>query len=158
MRSLIILLLFACYSCGPSASSSSSSNFPDMDLMKYGMPIKIKAPEGATAEGSDLGVMKDVTVKGEDNYFIQITSGMSTTTDIKALVTQQKQDVSASEFFDSYIQEDEHGFIFKKKIGDRINHDFRYFKIQGDQEYLFQTGLMGQFTEEEVQTMYGAVK
>lgn len=157
MRYLIILSLLLVYSCGPSGSASQS-NFPEMDLMKYGMPIKIQAPAESVAEGSDLGVMKDVTVKGKDNYFIQITSGLSTSTDIPGLVSAQKQEVSRSEFFDGYIQEDDQGFIFKKKIGDRLNHDFRYIKIQGDQEYLFQTGFMGQFTLEEVQAMYEAVK
>lgn len=155
MRLLIILFSFTIYSCGPSATTS---NFPDMDLMKHGMPIKIMAPAGSAVEASDLGVMKDITVKGEDNYFIQITSGMSTTTDVNTLVAAQKKAVSSSEFFDSYIKEDAQGFIFKKKIGDRINHDFRYVKIQGDQEYLFQTGLMGQFSESEVMTMFEAIR
>lgn len=157
MRYLIIFSLFVVYSCGPS-SSAKQSNFSEMDLMKYGMPIKIHAPAESVAEGSDLGVMKDVTVKGKDNYFIQITSGLSTSTDIAGLVEAQKQEVSKSEFFEGYIQEDAHGFIFKKKIGDRVNHDFRHIRIQGDQEYLFQTGFMGQFTLEEVQGMYEAVK
>ena len=155
MRYIIILFFFGFYSCG---SGGSSSSLPALDLMKNGMPIKIKAPSGAIVEGSDLGVMKDVTVKGEDNFFIQITSGLSTSTDIASLVDQAKKEVSRSEFFENYVQEDPQGFIFKKKIGDRVNHDFRYVKIQGDQEYLFQTGFMGQFSLDEVKVMYDAVK
>lgn len=50
-------------------------------------------------------------------------------------------------------------FIYRKKISeDRINHDFRYIKIQGDQEYMFQVGLMGQFSLEDVKAMYASVK
>ena len=67
--------------------------------------------------------------------------------------------VKNSPFFSEIIKEDDNGFIFKKTISeDRINYDFRYVKIQGDKEYVFQTGLIGQFTLDDVEMMYEAVK
>ena len=53
----------------------------------------------------------------------------------------------------------DNGFIFEKKLSpDHLNYDFRYFKVQGDKEYVFQTGLIGKFSLEDVKGMYGAVK
>ncbi len=151
---LSLLLLFSCKGDAP-----ATSKLMDYDLMKHGMPIKIMAPAEPVVEASDMGIMKDVTVKGEGNYFIQITSGVATTTDVAALKSTQLMEVKNALFFDEIISEEDHGFIYRKKISeDRINHDFRYIKIQGDQEYMFQVGLMGQFSEDEVKQMYEAVK
>jgi len=149
---LALSLLFACKDSSPARSLDA------LDLMKHGLPIKINAPTGAEVVAEDLGFMKDVTVKGENNYFIQIISGVATTTDAAAIIAEQKKEVEAGPFFSEIISEDEHGFIFKKEITSaRINYDFRAVKIQGDQEYVFQTGLMGQFSLDEVKAMYASV-
>ncbi len=155
MRIILFLAICVLGSCGSGGSSAIAN---ELDLMKHGMPIKIKAPADAIVTASDLGVMKDITVKSTDNYFIQITSGIATTTDLVDLKTKKLEEVKRSAFFDALISEDDHGFVYRKKIDDRVNHDFRYYKIQGDQEYLFQTGLMGKFTQEDVQRMYDSVQ
>jgi len=137
----------------------SSSSLPDLDLMQYGMPIKIKAPAEATVEANDMGIMKDVTIKGDGNYFLQVTSGVATTTLVKDVKAQQLLNVRTAMFFDSLVEEEDNGFIYKKQITpDRENYDFRYIKLQGDQEYIFQTGLSGKYTLEEVKKMYSSVK
>lgn len=153
--SLVFLLgLFSCKGDG-----GKTSSLPDLDLMKYGMPIKIKAPAGAEVKASDMGIMKDVTIKGENNFFLQVTSGIATTTNAADIKAQQLSEVKAAMFFDALLEEDESGFIYKKKITEtRENHDFRVVKIQGDQEYIFQTGLSGQYSLEDVQRMYASVK
>jgi len=123
------------------------------------MPIKVSAPADAKVEANDMGIMKDVTVKGGDNYFLQISSGVSTTTDIAKIKADQLAEVKAAMFFDAVVEEDENGFIYRKKISEeRTNHDFRYIKIQADQEYIFQTGLMGSYSLEDVKRMYESVK
>jgi len=38
------------------------------------------------------------------------------------------------------------------------NYGFKYLKIQGDKEYIFQTGLVGNFGLDDVKVMYEAVK
>lgn len=157
MRYFILATLFVFIGC--KGETPATSNLSSYDLMKHGMPIKIMAPANPVVEASDMGIMKDVTVKGEGNYFLQITSGISATTDIAALKAQQLSEVKNALFFDEIIEEDENGFIYRKKISeDRINHDFRYIKIQGDQEYMFQVGLTGQYSLEDVQSMYASVK
>lgn len=157
MRSIYTLffLTLLCISC----KNENTQKWPELELMGYGLPIKIQAPEGAEVKVDDLGIVKDVTIKGEDNYFIQILSGTAYSFDASALVAKQKADVQNIRYFSQIIEEFEDGFIFEKKFSeDRINYDFRCVKIQGDQEYVFQTGLMGQFTLEEVQELYKAVK
>lgn len=151
---LVLTCLISCKS-----DTATNSALPDLDLMKYGMPIKVKAPTGAEVKSSDMGIMKDVTIKGENNFFLQVTSGIATTTNITDIKTQQLGEVKAAMFFDSVIEENDNGFIYKKKITEeRENHDFRFIKVQGDQEYIFQTGLSGQYSLDDVKRMYTAVQ
>ena len=81
---------------------------------------------------------------------------MSNASDV---VEKQKADAIASQTFSKIVEEDEKGFIFEKKYSeDRISYDFRYVRLQGDKEFVFQTGLLGQFDLEEVKRMYEAVQ
>lgn len=152
---LFVGLLFA--SCKDGAAPSAS-NLNDLDLMSHGLPIKIKAPADAKVVAEDMGFIKDVTVKGEGNYFLQIMGSEMSTTDVTAVVNSQKEDAKKGPFFAEIVSEDASGFIFKKQVTpDRINYDFRKIKIQGDQEYIFQTGMMGSFSLDEVKAMYAAI-
>ncbi len=156
MRYLLLALVALLVSC---KGSTPTADLSGLDLMQHGLPIKIKAPADAVVVADDMGIMKDVTVKGDENYYVQIISGQATTTDIPAIKAEQLAEVKNGPFFDEILLDEEHGFIFRKKISEtRINHDFRYNKIQGDKEYTFQTGLMGQFSFEDVKMMYESVK
>ena len=140
------------FACG------NQANKPTLDLMSYGLPITINAPIESVVAVDDLGVWKDVTVKHGDEYFVQILSSKATTIDINKLKLTALSEVKEGRFFSKIIQEDDAGFIFEKKIDDSINYDFRYFKIQGDHEYSFQTGLIGTFSEALVREMYSSVQ
>lgn len=146
-----MLCLFAC-------KSDPTSDFKKLDLLQYGMPIDIAAPDSAKVKASDLGVMKDITVIGEDGYSLQIFSSDATTTDPKSVKDGLLSDVKAGLYFSKIVEEYDNGFIFEKKIGERINYDFRFVKLQADKEYTFQTALMGTFSEEQVRTMYESVQ
>ena len=140
-------------------SGSNTSGLEDLDLMAHGLPIKIKAPAEANVQMDDLGFVKDVTVKSGDKFYLQIIGGTATTTNVSEVVAEHKQQATNNPFFSEIVREEENGFIFKKVISeDRENYDFRYVRIQGDKEYLFQTGLIGQYTLEDVETMFAAVK
>jgi len=156
MRYLLLILVALLVSC---KGGTPTAGYSGLDLMQHGLPIKIKAPADAVVVADDMGIMKDVTVKGDDNYYVQILSGQATTTDVSAIKAEQLVEVKKGPFFEEILLDEENGFIFKKKISeDRINHDFRYTKIQGDKEYTFQTGLMGQFSFDDVKMMYESVK
>jgi len=149
---LTLVFLFSC-------KSDPTKGLEALDLMGKGIPLKVMAPTGAEVLTEDFGVMKDVTIRKGDDFFIQILASNAVTTDKAGIISEQKSDVQKAPFFSKFIQEDIDGFIYEKQIdSSNLNYDFRYVKIQGDREFMFQTGLVGQFTLEEVQRMYEAVK
>ena len=148
-----VLLAFLVIGC------QSESGMPDLDLLKHGLGIKIKAPEGASVKVNDMGIAKDVSVTSGTDFYIQILNSNAVDYDAKNLKIQELASLQKKDYFSKLIQEDDYGFIFEKQFGeDKLNYDFRYFKIQGDQEYKFQVGLIGDYTEEDVRNMYEAVK
>lgn len=156
VKSLFHIITVVCISMLVMACNSSPKK-TKLELMSYGLPIAIAAPEGAEVIVEDMGIMKDLTVKKGDEYYVQILSFRASSNNINKLKSESLAEVKGGRFFSKIIQEDEAGFIFEKKIDENINYDFRYFKIQGDSEYSFQTGLIGTFTEEQVRDMYTSV-
>lgn len=147
---LCILLIGAC--------AEPTVSFPELDLMKDGLPIKIKAPLDAKVEMSDMVVMKDVTVK-KDDYYLQIFSSDAMVRDISKIKEEKLAEVKSKPSFSKIIQDDEHGFIYEKlRIDSTTNYDFRHVRIQGDKQYIFQTGLIGKFSEQDVRNMYESVQ
>ena len=141
-----------------SLGCKNNASLPTLDLMKYGLPIEIKAPEGAEVVVDDMGFMKDCTVKAGENYSLQIVAGDAIETKAAVVTQKQKELVQKQAYFKEIVQEDEHGFIYKKDIDGKEDYDFRYIRISGDKEYIFQTGLMGTFSLEDVKAMYESVK
>ena len=137
---------------------SPASNLQDLDLMSENIPLKIKAPADVSVKKKDMGVFQDITIKNNDDFYIQITAGQVYNNDEKARKLEELESVKDLVSFSRIVQEDQSGFIFEKKKGDNLTYDFRRVKIQGDQEYLFQTGLIGSFSLEEVELMFDAVK
>lgn len=152
MKYLILCIAVSFFSC----KGSPLSNYEEMDLLSYGMPISIKAPVGATATKQDYGVILDVVVKG-DRYEVQIYSSNTRTLDINNIKQQKLSEVKLDRYFSKIIEEEDNGFIFEKDIDGNIRFDFRYIKVIGDKEFTFQKGLTGNFSESEIRSMYEAV-
>jgi len=145
--------MIACFAC------KSEKNTNALDLMKHGLPIKINAPADAEVEMTDYGFAKDVTVKAGEEFDIQILSGEISGPDIASIKRQKLLEVKDGAFFSKVVEEFDDGFIFEKKISDtKLKYDFRSVKLQGDKEYVFQSGLMGDFDEAQIRQMYEAVK
>ena len=140
-----------------SCKSSPTSSYEEVDLLSYGMPISILAPPGVDVKKEDLGPIQSIIVKG-GQFNVQIYSSSSQTIDVSKVKKQALEDVKNGRYFSKIIEEEDDGFIFEKDIDGTIIYDFRHVKVMGDQEYLFQKGLMGTYTEEEVRAMYEAVK
>lgn len=150
---IVSLLLVQCKNVDP------LGQYQDLDLMSHGLPIKIKAPDGVKVVVDDLGFAQDVTIKNDENFYIQLASGTATTTNIANIKAEYITTVKNSKYFSKIVEEEEAGFIYEKDLGDEnINYDFRYIRVQGDKEYVFQRGLVGTYTLEQVRTMYNAVK
>ncbi len=154
MRILAAFIVFL----GLGACSSTVQSLPDLDLMKHGLPIKIKAPENAKVNVQDMGLMKDVTVSADDGFSLQILSS-DAISDMPSVKSDRLSEVKRHPFFSKIIEETDAGFIFEKTSPDSSkNYDFRHIRFQGDKQYLFQASMIGKFTEDQVREMWDAVK
>lgn len=149
-----IILIAACQKNG------GADEWVEKDLLEYGIPITIMAPDSAEVNSSDLGgLIQDVTIKKGDDYYIQIYASDAETTDIARVKSAQLAEVKSNRYFSKIVTEDMDGFVYETVIDSTaINYGFRYMKVQGDKEFIFQTGLVGSFTQEEAERMYEAVR
>ena len=155
----LMTLVFICLIMIISCAKNPTANYVDLDLMSYEMPIVIKAPADAEIKKMDLIVQRDITVKSGDDYYVQIFESDMSTSDANSVKEELLKDVQENPFFNALISEEANGFIYKTMIDStQENYGFRYVRIQGDKEYTFQTGMIGQFTLDQVKNMYEAVK
>jgi len=80
------------------------------------------------------------------------------TLDKKVVMNEKLVEAKSHRYFSKIISEEDDGFIFEKNVDGILNYDFRYVKIQGDKEFVFQTGLVGNYSEDDVKSMYASVK
>jgi len=152
---LIVAFLFfaAC-------QNNSKTSLKPLNLLQYGIPITILAPDSVKVVSGSLSFSQDVTIKSPtDNYDIQIFVYDATTTNLPAVKASHLAEVKGNAYFSRIIEEEDAGFIYETSYDTlSTNYGFKYLKLQGDKEYIFQTGLVGNFSLEDVKTMYGAVK
>lgn len=155
-KNLVIgMMLLIIIGCG-----DSGGKLVPLDLLSHGMSLKINAPEESEVVFDDIGLIKELTIKGnEDHFNLVIISSETDMMDIVKLVDKEKKEIEASTYFSKIISEDEKGFIYEKKVSeDYINYDFRHFKIQGEKKYVFKSGLGTQYSLDDVKVMYKAVQ
>ncbi|MEJ6614399.1 MAG: hypothetical protein QNL46_06715 [Saprospiraceae bacterium] len=158
MTKRTLLYLFSTAIIMFSCKSDSLSDMKKTELMSHGFPIAMYVPEGAVIQKTDLGVMQDLTIKAEKNYYVQIFSSDLLTLDKKVVMNEKLVEAKSHRYFSKIISEEDDGFIFEKNVDGILNYDFRYVKIQGDKEFVFQTGLVGNYSEDDVKAMYASVK
>ena len=157
MKKISAFLLTLCLLT--SCATDTKEAFIPLDLMQHGIPLTIMAPDSADITSDDLAMMKDVTVKKGEDYYVQILGGATMASDPKVVKASQLVDVKEGPFFSKVLQDDENGFIYETKMDSTYtNYGFRYVRLQGDKEYIFQTGLIGTFTLDDVKRMYTAVQ
>ena len=148
---LLSLILVMCKSEKPELES--------LDLLSQGLPLKIMAPADVQIVASDLGIMKEVTIKNEKGYSIQIFESSASQLDASVILEELKEDIRNSKFFTRIVSETESGFIFEKQVDENyINYDFRHAKVRGDKQYVIQAGLSNQYTLEQVEIMFESVQ
>lgn len=153
------LMLFALLLSFPSCSNSGGTEYKELDLLEYGFPIKLMAPDSALVEVNDLAFMKDITVVHDpSNYSIQILVSKASDRDEAGLLAYVKKQTELNPYFSEIVKEDDKGFIFENLIDSVPSYDFRYVRIKGDKEYIYQTGLSTNFTLEAVDEMYSSVQ
>jgi len=146
------LIFFAC-------QSDSNAGLTPTSLLEYGVPITILAPDSVDVSVDDIGMIKDITVEGGDEFFIQIYASDAETTDIARIKAEQLDLVKASPFFSKIMEEDQNGFIFENVIDSTTtSYGFRHIRVQGDREFVFQNHLSRIFSLDQVTQMNKAVQ
>lgn len=150
---LSVALLWSCQTDG-------GSNLVETDLMEHGVPVTIMAPDSAVVKARNMGtLMKDVTVKGEGNYDLQIMASSATTSDLARVKAEQLATVKTNRYFSRIVTEDEKGFLYEMALdSNNLNYNFRYIHLQGDQEIIFSAGMASTLSQEEAERIYEAVK
>ncbi|MCB0558999.1 MAG: hypothetical protein H6573_03450 [Lewinellaceae bacterium] len=159
MKKIILFSLIAL--CFTACQSEPGGSLRETDLMPYGIPVSIMAPDSAEIKADDLGggLIKDVTIRGKDNYNVQVFATQAETSDMARIKAGQLADVKSIRFFEKIINEEEDGFIYQTAIdSNNISYNFRYIVLQGDLEIIFQAGFLGTFSQEEAERMYQAVQ
>ena len=157
MKKTFLLFTFALFFI--QCQQDQKAALKPLDLLEWGIPITVMAPDSANVKTMDLGgVLKDVTIKGENNYSIQIYATTASTTDVARVKANQLAEVKTNRYFSKIIEEEMDGFVYENVVDSSNYYGFRHIRIQGDMEYIFQTGLIGSFTLEEVKNMYEAVQ
>lgn len=143
-----------------SCQKEKQDDWKPLDLLQYGIPITVLAPDSSLVKSDDLGgLIKDVTVKSGDDYSIQIYATDAITTDIAKIKAAQLAEVKGNRYFSKIVEEEEAGFLYEMMLDStNINYGFRHIRVQGDMEFIFQPGLIGTFSLEEAKRMYEAVK
>lgn len=143
-----------------SCRQEAADDWKPTSLMPYGVPVTIMAPDSVVVKTSDMGgLLKDITVRGGEDYYIQIYATDAETTDISKIKANQLAEVKSNRYFSRIVREEEPGFIYQTQIdSNNINYGYRYIRVEGDKEYIFQPGLTGIYSLEEVERMYDAVK
>lgn len=150
---LALTVLF--FSCAP----DPSENWTEHNLIGEGVPLKVKGPEDLEVKVSTLGTMQDITLKGSDDYSLQVFGMDVQTTDVEELVEEQKTMVREEAYFEDVVEEWEEGFIYSLQIdSSALDYDFRHVRLKGDKAYIFQCGMLGRNSKEKVDRLVEAVR
>lgn len=143
-----------------SCATDSAGNWPELDLTKYNLPVRIMAPDSAKVVSSNIsGVIRDVTIRSlEDEYSVQILASQASTNDMTRLKADQLELVRDNRYFHKIVREEDNGFVFENKIDSTSIFGFRYIIYQGDQEFVFQNGFDATYGLDAIEAMYTAVK
>ncbi len=148
---VLLLVLLGC-------KSDKKVNHPTLDLLKHGFSVSVDAPEGAEIHEDDLGIMKELTIKLGDHYYLEILKSEATNNNVGDIISEQLEIIKSGPYPIEVIKEYDDGFVYQKTIGDMVTYDFKKIKVQGADEYIFQTGLIGKFTLDDVNAMYKSIK
>ncbi|MCB0644412.1 MAG: hypothetical protein KDC44_22360 [Phaeodactylibacter sp.] len=149
---VVSIVFFAC-------QSDKNQGMAELDLTRYGAPVSILAPDSAKVTTQDYGISKDISVQAGPDYYVMVLASEANTMEVSKVKADQLQNVKEGTFFSQIVEEHDQGFIYENKLDSmNIFYGFRYIKIQGDKEFVFQEGLSGGFDLEAVQRMYQAVQ
>jgi hypothetical protein len=150
--SLIALAIIAC------RTDPALPTIKPLDLNAYGIPMVIQAPDSTVVVVKNYQFMRDITIRKGVDFDIQLFEFASSKADAAGEKLHQLASVREDPFFRDIIREDDHGFIYSKQLDSlTIDYDFRKVKFFGERELVFQTGIAGSFTLDQVTRMYKSI-
>ena len=155
MLTIILISTLFLFSCKDGSKSSSPNS---LDLMKYGVPYSINAPDDVSITKVGSGKLEDISIRNKSGYDVQLFMGDAFSSNLEKLKSIKKEEITSNPTFKKIIEEFENGFIYEKisDIGNR-NYDFVVIIIQGNKEINFQAGNSKEFTEDEVKSMVKSI-
>lgn len=152
MKKIILLLIvaFGTIAC-------SSDGLETINLQEQGANIDIKAPAGAEITSEPIGLRKEIRVK-QDQFNIIILVAEEASETAAEMKKAKLESVKALDIFSKVVQEDDNGFIYEIDQGEDKNYDFRYVYVKNGTSHDFRRYFTGDYTLDEVKTMYNAIK
>src|SRR5690606_723233 len=148
------LFLYCCLFIFFISCSAEDKNLPYKDLLSYGIPIEIQAPDSVKINTSEVGALKDVTLTGEDGYKIQIFSSPAYNNKSTA-VKEYKEEISNHPQFKEFVREEPSGFVYAFQLDSTtVNYGFRYIFVKGGKEIVSQQGMLGIYTEDQAGQLF----
>lgn len=149
-----IILLFCCVFYFLVACSSEKQNLTYTDLLTYGIPIEIQAPDSVDITSSDMGSQKDVVLQGADGYRIQIFSSDAYKNEAST-VAEYKREIKQNPLFKEFVREEPNGFVYAFQLDSTtINHGFRFIQVRNGKEIVIQQGMLGLYSKEEADRLF----
>lgn len=149
------LALISIYAC----TDETEKTWEALDLLAYGLPVLVHAPDSALVKLNNSGVIKDITIKKGNDFEVQIFASPITSNSLAELKANQIEEVKSNRYFTKILKEEEQGFIYETAIdSNNINYGFRWVHYQSNLEYVFQQSLGGTFSQDAAEKMYEAVK
>jgi len=92
MRIIGMIILVSLFIC--SCQSDDKNGMVERNLLEYGIPLTILAPDSVNITKTNYGVSKEVTIQTENSndYNVQVYLAEATTSDESKVKTQQLED------------------------------------------------------------------
>lgn len=168
----ITFLLFAValvMSCGQKGNDKKSEkatiNYIEMDLSEYDIPVKLTVPEGAKVNESIIMTMFSgfgllVYEVKKDNFILEVTCAPNDSiTSPEERMELAKNEVASEDGFDSFVEEEDFGYIYKSIKESDTDYNFYYVFRSGNSLIEFSNGMrFSNFSLDEVKEHYKAAQ
>ena len=149
---IIVLFLAAC-------NNPDDNYLKPRNLLEYGIPYTILAPDSVDIKKENLVVSDEVIIKSQnsDDYEVRVYFGEATK-DIAAKKLEELNTLKSISAYSSFnvVLDEPNGFVYETVIDETLhNFGFRRIVVQGDREYIFQSG-NGNYTKAQAEEMYQA--
>lgn len=149
-----IIFSYCCLLIFLVACTPSEQSFAYKDLLSYGIPIEIQAPDSVKITSSDVGALKDVSLSAPDGYKIQIFSSPAYKNKATAL-EEYKSEIKNHGQFKEMVREEPNGFLYAFQLDSTtVNYGFRYIAVKGGKEIVIQQGMLGIYTRDEAEQLF----